>query len=143
LFRQARAGMGDAGDVDHSVHVLQQLPPFDRAGQVRDRDDLDRAGKHVRRLPHRGAHRMAGTSKLHCQRAADETRGASNEDASHDRPRENIQSSAPTSTKPIASAKPPTIGPGQTTVTTASTTSTTLTTNTRPTIWRTLKPLSV
>ncbi len=70
LLGDARAGVGDAGEMHHGLDALEQRAPFDRAGQIGHRHHLDRARKHVGRLPHRRANRIAEACKLGDQSCA-------------------------------------------------------------------------
>ena len=55
------------------LDVFEKRAPFDRTRQVGNGDHLDRASKNIRRLPHRGAHRVAGVGEVGDQRAADKS----------------------------------------------------------------------
>src|SRR6185295_9278145 len=46
-----RAGVRDAGQMDHRLDPFKKRAPFDRAGQVGDRHHLDIAWEHIRLLP--------------------------------------------------------------------------------------------
>ena len=54
-----RSGVRDTRQVNHRLDIPEQRPPFDRTSQVSDGDNLDRARKNIRRLPHRCPHRMS------------------------------------------------------------------------------------
>ena len=135
-----RAGMGDAGEVNHGLDAFKQSAPLDRAGQVGNRNHLDRARKHIRGLAHRRPHRMSRARQLGHQCAADEARRPGDQDASHGLPRAKLRSRPPTNTAAQPTAIVATTGPGHSTVAIANATSATLTTNTRATIAGTLKP---
>src|SRR5262249_26453374 len=128
---------------DH-VHVRQQRPPFERAGEIGDRDDFDRAGENIRRLAHGGAKAMALPRQVFDERSSDEARGAGNQDAHQVfLPRAKRASSQATRAIPIASEIAETMTSTRATVSRASPTSARLSMNTRPTISGTVKPPSV
>ena len=138
-----RAGVRDAGQMDHRLDPLEQRAPFDRTGQVGDRHHLDVAREYIRRLPHRRAHGISEPRQLRDQRASDEARCAGDENVRHDLPREKRYSSQPTSAPPPPSAATVLSGPGHSTLAAASATSARFTANTWAMISGTLKPRSV
>src|SRR5262249_24489881 len=137
-------GVRDAGEMHDRVDVGEQGPPFERAGKVGDRDDLDRTRKDVGGLPHRGAHAVALRRQVLDHGSPDKPPSPGHQDAHQVfLPRAKLASSTPTRATPAASATAETPPLGTTTVIRASAPSPILTRKTRNTIVLTLRPRSV
>ena len=136
-------GMGDAGEMNDLIDVLQQRLPVERFRQIRVLHHFDAVGKRQMRPPHCRAHRVAVACQGRDYGAADETGCAGDQDAAHVRPRSNVASSQATRIAPTVSAAISLGRPGTITETSARTPRPMFTTNTCATTAMVVKPLSV
>src|SRR5712671_5537568 len=132
--------MSDAGQMNDGFHVPEQRTPFDRAGEIGDRNRFHGARKNVRRLPHGGTHAVPLRRKVVDEGASDEAGGAGHQHVHQVFPFENRASRPATSAAPAARNPVAAMAPGNAMDKSASITSATLTANTCATISVTTKP---
>src|ERR1700692_3780642 len=135
--------MGDAGEMNDLIDVLEQWLPVERFRQIRVLNHFDTIRERQMRPPHRRAHRAAVSGQGRDYGAADEAGCAGDQDAAHVRPLSKTASSQATRIAAAVSAAISHGLPGTTTDMTARMPRPMFTTTTRTHTAMVVKPRSV